>query len=135
MAKCPRCALSVAPYTRCDRCGLMLGFDGLTVLIDFEDSDSFERVRALAQRQPSYSEWAEENGRRYLRVTYSQAEVAEYNRLAAAAATLSHKHTFLNGMEIHWPSNGAAATDSSEPRHAAVPKALRTKSTHAPSHR
>ena len=42
MAKCPRCALSVAPYTRCDRCGLMLGFDGLTVLIDFEESACFE---------------------------------------------------------------------------------------------
>ena len=56
MAKCPRCDLSVAPYTRCDRCGLMLGFDGFTVLIDFEDSPAFERVRALALRRPSCSE-------------------------------------------------------------------------------
>ena len=53
MAKCPRCVLSVAPYTRCDRCGLMLGFEGLTVLLDFEDSASFARARALAERQPS----------------------------------------------------------------------------------
>lgn len=133
MAKCPRCALSVAPYTRCDRCGLMLGFDGLTVLIDFEDSLGFERARALAQRQPSYSEWTEENGRRYLHVTYSRSEMAEYNRLAAAAATLSHKHTFLNGMEIHWPSSGAAAAHYPEPRHRAAPKPQRAKSAHAQS--
>lgn len=132
MAKCPRCSLLVAPYTRCDRCGLMLGFDGLTVLIDFEDSASFERVRALAQRQPSYSEWAEENGHRYLRVTYSKAELAEYNRLAAAATTLSRKHTFLNGMEVPWPSNGAAATPDSQPGLASAPKAQRAKSAHAP---
>ena len=109
MTKCPRCRLAVAPYTRCDRCGLMLGFDGLTVLIDFEDSDCFERARALARRQPSYSEWAEESGRRYLRVTYSRAEMEEFKRLAAAAAQLSHKRTFLNGMEIHWPPEGDAA--------------------------
>ena len=133
MAKCPRCSLLVAPYTRCDRCGLMLGFDGLTVLIDFEDSASFERVRALAQRQPSYSEWAEENGRRYLRVTYSKAELAEYNRLATAAAPLSHKHTFLNGMEVRWPSNEAAAAPGSQPRPPSAPKAQRAKSAHAPS--
>ena len=130
MAKCPRCALSVAPYTRCDRCGLMLGFDGLTVLIDFQDSPGFERVRALAQRQPSYSEWAEENGRRYLRVTYSKAERAEFDRLAAAAAALSHKHAFLNGMEIHWPSDGAAKNHS-EALPPAAHRRPRAKSTHA----
>lgn len=133
MAKCPRCALSVAPYTRCDRCGLMLGFDGLTVLIDFEDSATFERVRALAQRQPSYSEWTEENGRRYLRVTYSKAERVEYNRLADAAATLSRKHTFLNGMEIRWPSGSTAAAYSSQARHPVAPKPQRAKSAHPPS--
>ncbi len=133
MAKCPRCALSVAPYTRCDRCGLMLGFDGLTVLIDFEHSPGFERVRALAQRQPSYSEWAEENGRRYLRVTYSKSEMEEFNQLAAAAATLSHKHTFLNGMEIHWPVGGEDVTRHSEPRRPAAPDQQRAKSAHARS--
>jgi hypothetical protein len=131
MAKCPRCALSVAPYTRCDRCGLMLGFDGLTVLIDFQDSAAFERVRALAQRQPSYSEWTEENGHRYFRVTYSKAETAGYNRLAAAGTTLSHKHTFLNGMEIRWPSDGVAAARHSQPRHPAAHKPQRAKGTHA----
>ena len=132
MAKCPRCALSVAPYTRCDRCGLMLGFDGLTVLIDFEDSAAGKRVRALAQRQASCSEWAEENGRRYLRVTYSRAEMAEFNQLAAAAATLSRKHVFLSGMEIPWPSD-AAAMRHSEPRHPAAPHPPRAKSAHATS--
>ena len=131
MAKCPRCALSVAPYTRCDRCGLMLGFDGLTVLIDFEDSAGFERVLALAQRQPSYSEWTEENGHRYLRVTYSKAERAEYSRLAAAATTLPNKHAFLNGMEIRWPSEEGSAARHSAPRHPAASKPQRTKGTHA----
>lgn len=130
MAKCPRCGLSVAPYTRCDRCGLMLGFDGLTVLVDFDDSAACERVRALAQRQPSCSEWEEENGRRYLRVTYSKAEMAEFNQLAAAAASLSRKHVFLNGMEIPWPSDGAA-TRPSQPRHPAAPHQARAKSAPA----
>ncbi|MGH9492110.1 MAG: hypothetical protein ACRD2K_01290 [Terriglobales bacterium] len=133
MAKCPRCALSVAPYTRCDRCGLMLGFDGLTVLIDFEDSPCFERARALAQRQPSYSEWAEENGRRYLRVTYSKAEMGEFKRLAAAAAKLSYKRTFLNGMEIHWPVDGDAAALGS-PLHGLAPsRPQRATRSHAPA--
>jgi hypothetical protein len=133
MAKCPRCGLSAAAYTRCDRCGLMLGFDGLTVLIDFEDSAGFVRARALAQRQSSYSEWTEENGRRYLHVTYSRAEKAEFERLAAAAAALSRKHAFLNGMEIPWPSGGEAAARHSQTRHAAAPRQLRAKSTHASS--
>ena len=133
MAKCPRCALSVAPYTRCDRCGLMLGFDGITVLIDFEDSACFARARALARRQPSYSEWAEENGRRHLRVTYSQSEMQEFNRLAAAAAKLSHKHTFLNGMEIGWPSDGDAAALHSELRAPAPSKTQRAAHAHAPA--
>lgn len=130
MAKCPRCALSVAPYTRCDRCGLMLGFDGLTVLLDFEDSAGFARARALAQRQPSCTEWAEENGRRYLRVTYSQAERAEFDQLAAAAATLSRKHVFLNGLEIPWPSGAAGPRPS---RHPVAPKMSRGKSARASS--
>jgi hypothetical protein len=131
MAKCPRCALSVAPYTRCDRCGLMLGFDGLTVLIDFEESASFARVRAVAQRQPSYSEWKEESGRRYLRVTYSKSEMEEFEQLAAAAAQLSHKRTFLNGMEIHWPVNGEVAGWHAGPRVAASAKSQRSAHAHA----
>jgi len=132
MAKCPRCALSVAPYTRCDRCGLMLGFDGLTVLIDFQGAPEFEPVRALAQRQPSYSEWKEENGRRYLRVTYSRPERAEFDRLAAAAAPLAHKHVFLNGMEIHWPTDGGVAAGRSAVRPAAA-KPARAKGAHVPA--
>ena len=115
MAKCPRCALSVAPFTRCDRCGLMLGFDGITVLLDFEDSACFTRARAMAQRRPSYSEWKEENGHRYLRVTYSKAEMDDFKRLAAAAAGVSQKRVFLNGMEIHWPLDGGATPDSPPP--------------------
>lgn len=132
MAKCPRCALSVAPYTRCDRCGLMLGFDGITVLIDFAESACFERVRALAQRRPSYSEWTEENGRRYLRVTYSKPETEDFQQLAAAAAGLSHKRAFLNGMEIHWPSNGEAAALHPGLQHLAASKAARAPRAHAP---
>lgn len=131
MAKCPRCGLSVAAYTRCDRCGLMLGFDGLTVLIDFERSPDFERAHVLAQRQPSYSEWTEENGHRYLHVTYSKAEMGEFDRLAAAAAPLSRKHVFLNGMEIRWPSGGAAASRRSRARRPTAPDPSRAKSDHA----
>lgn len=131
MAKCPRCELSVAAYTRCDRCGLMLGFDGLTVLIDFERSPEFERAHALAQRRPSYSEWTEENGHRYLHVTYSKAERGEFDRLAAAAAPLSRKHVFLNGMEIPWPSGGNAASRRSRARRPAGSGASRAKSSQA----
>ena len=131
MTKCPRCGLSVAPYTRCDRCGLMLGFDGLTVLIDFEPSAAFERVRSLAQRQPSCSERTEENGHRYLHVRYSKSETAEFNQLAAAAAPLSGKHVFLNGMEIPWPSGEGGDPGFSRPRQPQASHASRTKNGHA----
>jgi hypothetical protein len=94
----------------------MLGFDGLTVLIDFERSPAFERAHLLAQRQPSCSEWTEENGHRYLHVTYAKSEMAEFDRLAAAAAPLSHKHVFRNGMEIPWPSGPDAAARGSKTR-------------------
>jgi hypothetical protein len=96
--------MSVPPYTRCDRCGLMLGFDGLTVLIEFEDSPCFEQVRRMARQQASYSEWVEENGRRFLRVTYSLAEIERFQQVAAAAVHLRRKKTFLNGLEIRWPA-------------------------------
>jgi hypothetical protein len=33
MTRCPRCSSGVPPYTLCERCGLMLGFDGFTVLL------------------------------------------------------------------------------------------------------
>lgn len=103
MAQCPRCALSVPAFTRCDRCGLMLGFDGLTVLIDFEDSPTFARVRDLARRQASYSEWLEENGHRFLRVTYAGSEMDEFRRLAELAAPLAGKRAFFNGLQVPWP--------------------------------
>ena len=127
MAKCPRCGLSAAPYTRCDRCGLMLGFDGLTVLIDFERSPDFERAHGLARRQPSCSEWTEENGHRYLHVTYSKSEMAEFDRLAQAAASLSRKHVFRTGMEIPWPSGPDAAARRSKTRRPAASSSSRLK--------
>jgi hypothetical protein len=105
----------------------MLGFDGWTVLIDFQPSPGFERVRALAQRQPSYSEWVEENGRQYLRVTFSKGEMEGFNRLAVAAASLSRKHVFLNGMEIHWPAGGGSPTRHPQARHPAAADRPRVK--------
>ncbi len=108
MANCPRCSVSVPAYTRCDRCGLMLGFDGLTVLIDHEDTPQFQRVRALARRQPSYSEWVEENGYRFLRVTYAADEMPDFRDLARAASTLRRKRAFVNGLEVPWHSIGGA---------------------------
>jgi hypothetical protein len=104
MAQCPRCALTVPAFTRCDRCGLMLGYDGLTVLIDFEHSPAFVRVRHLARRQPSYSEWQEENGHRFLRVTYDNSEMEEFRKLAELAAPLPAKRAFFNGLQIPWPA-------------------------------
>ena len=104
MATCPRCAVAVPAYTRCQSCGLVLGFDGITVLIEFEDSSQFRRVSRMARRQESCSEWTEENGRHLLRVTYSLAEMNSFRELAAAGAKLSRKHTFLNGLEIRWPA-------------------------------
>ena len=103
MAKCPRCAVRVPAHTRCDGCGLVLGFEGITVLMEFEDSPQFERARRIASREESYSEWTEENGCRFVRVTYSPAELGHLRLMAAAAATVSRKHTFLNGLEIRWP--------------------------------
>lgn len=114
MARCPRCASSALPYSRCDRCGLMLGFDGLTILIDFHDTPAFQRVRNLALQQASCSEWTREDGSRYLHVTYSFSEVDRFNRLASAAARLSGKRAFVNGLEIPWPTVFDAAAFSAE---------------------
>ena len=109
MAQCPRCALTVPAFTRCDRCGLMLGYDGLTVLIDFEPSPAFARVRHLARRQASYSEWQEENGHRFLRVTFDSSEMDEFRRLAELAASLPGKRAFFNGLQIPWPATPRTA--------------------------
>jgi hypothetical protein len=74
----------------------------------------------LAQRQASCSEWTEENGRRFLRVTYPLAELASFYELVAAGAQLSDKHVFLNGLEIRW--SAAEDRQSSElPFAAAAP--------------
>ncbi|HXE90670.1 MAG TPA: hypothetical protein VNK82_06880 [Terriglobales bacterium] len=102
MAMCPRCRLSVPAFSRCDHCGLMLGYNGLTVLIECDESGALERARTLAQRQPSCREYQEESGRRYLRVTYKFSELDEYNRLVTAAAGLPRKHAFINGLEVPW---------------------------------
>jgi len=134
MATCPRCAVSVPAYTRCQSCGLVLGFDGITVLIEFEDSPHFRRVSRMARRQQSCSEWTEENGRHLLRVTYSLAEVNSFRELATAGAKLSRKHTFLNGLEIRWPVTEDAGGFSSEfPLAVAVSGHLNTRSP-SPSH-
>jgi len=126
MAQCPRCALSVPAFTRCDRCGLMLGYDGLTVLIDFDHSPAFARVRHLARRQASYSEWEEENGHRFLRVTYDTSEAEEFGKLVELAASLPGKRAFFNGLQIPWPST---------PRKAHVPwMALATPNGSRASH-
>ncbi|MGH9531408.1 MAG: hypothetical protein ACRD2Q_03390 [Terriglobales bacterium] len=82
----------------------MLGFDGLTILIDFHDTPAFQRVRTLAQRQPSCSQWTREDGSRYLHATYSFSEVERFNELAAAATRLPGKRAFVNGLEIRWPA-------------------------------
>ncbi len=134
MATCPRCAVAVPPYTRCQGCGLFLGFDGITVLIDFEDSAPFHRVLRIAHRQESCSEWTEESGRRFLRVTYSLAELDSFRELAAAGAKLSRKHSFLNGLEIRWPAaedDGAFSSEFPLPVAAAMQHNGRSSS---PSH-
>ncbi len=104
MARCPRCAEVVAAYTRCRECGLVLGFEGVTVLIEAEDSVHFRRIWRLASKQDSCSTWREENGRRFLRVTYSLAELANFQQLAVVGAQLLRKHMFFNGLEIPWPA-------------------------------
>lgn len=102
MTICPRCSTSVPAYTRCEGCGLMLGFDGLTVLIEYEEAPEYERVREIAGKHGSSSEWQEENGQRFLRMTYSFSELEKFRELAKAASPLSRKKTFVNGLEIPW---------------------------------
>lgn len=134
MTRCPRCALSVPEYSRCDRCGLMLGYAGFTVLIDVQDSRVFERVRQLARRQSTYAEHKEENGHRYVRVTYAYSERDGFEALAEAASALPQRRVFVNGLEIRWPDSAglsevmpeldallsAAAARQTQMEHAAV---------------
>ncbi len=114
MARCPRCAVSSLPFSRCDRCGLMLGFDGLTILLEVLESTAFSRVRDLARRQRSCREWRREDGSRYLHVTYKFSEVDRFNQLAAAASRLPGKRAFVNGLEIRWPRAFDVAAFQSE---------------------
>ena len=109
MAICPRCSASVPAFARCDGCGLMLGFDGLTVLIDYQESPQYEQVREIARKHGACSEWKQENGQRFLRITYAFSELEKFRELAKAAARLSRKKTFVNGLEIPW----ARALDAS----------------------
>ena len=102
MSICPRCSVSIPAFSRCDRCGLMLGYDGLTVLIECDDSRAMESARQVARRQPSYSEHQEENGRRFLRVTFKFSQLDAFNRLVEAAARLPRRHAFVNGLETPW---------------------------------
>jgi len=91
-----------------------LGFDGLTALIEFEDSGLFARVLKIARRLPSCSEWTEENGRRLLHITFLLGDMDNFRPLAVAAAPLPHKKLFLRGMEIRWPDPSRAGGFLSE---------------------
>ena len=113
MATCPRCVITVPAFERCDRCGLVLGFEGLTVLLDDDGSAAFQRACRVAARRSSFARVREENGRQHVRVTYSLAELAAFAELAAAAQGLRGKRLFLNGMEIPFPR---AAEQLSVPR-------------------
>ena len=115
MARCPRCADVVPAYARCRECGLVLGFEGITVLIEVEESVHFRRVWRLARTESSCSVWAEENGRRFLRVTYAAAQFTAFEKLATAGAQLSRKHVFLNGLEIRWPATEDGGRSCKDP--------------------
>lgn len=103
MATCPRCVINVPAFGRCDRCGLMLGYEGLTVLLDDDGSAAFRRASAVASRRPSFGHFREENGHGYARVTYSLSELSAFGDLVAASQGLRGKRLFLNGMEIQFP--------------------------------
>lgn len=134
MATCPRCAVAVPAFTRCEGCGLVLGFDGITVLMEFEDSPHFRRALRMARRQDSCTEWTEENGRHFLRVTYTVAELDSFRELATAGAKLFRKHSFINGLEIRWPAGENGRGCSREfPLPVAV-SLLRNGRSSSPSH-
>lgn len=102
MTRCPRCSLGVPAYTRCERCGLVLGFDGFTVLLVADSSPEFQRARKLAHLQPTCTEWKEENGTHFLHVTYTFNQVEELSRLLAAASKVARKRVFVTGLEVPW---------------------------------
>ena len=102
MTRCPRCSSGVPPYTLCERCGLMLGFDGFTVLLQNDGTPEFQRARKLAHLQATCSEWKEENGSHFLHVTYSFSEIEALARVLAAAAKIGFKRVFVTGLEVPW---------------------------------
>jgi hypothetical protein len=120
MARCPRCAAEAAAFERCEHCGLVLGFEGVTVVIQADDTALFQRVRTLARKQRSFSEWQELNGRQHLRATYAQDELDRFAELAAMAAPLAKKKAYVNGLEAPWDRAQALALECVEPREAAA---------------
>jgi hypothetical protein len=104
MARCPRCRLEVHAFTRCGRCGLMVGWNGLTVLLECTSDDALEKVRGVARRQRSCSEWVEENGQRILHVTYGFSELERLDELLRAATDVERRRLFANGLEVRWPT-------------------------------
>ncbi len=102
MTRCPRCSAGVKAYTLCERCGLMLGFDGFTVLLLNDSSADFQRARKLAHQKSTCTEWKEENGSHFLHVTYAFSEIEELARLCAAAHKIGFRRVFVTGMEVPW---------------------------------
>jgi len=120
MARCPRCAAEAAAFERCEQCGLVLGFEGVTVLIQADDTALFQRVRALARKQRSFSEWQELSGRQHLRVTYAHDELDRFAELAAMAAPVAGKRVYVNGLQAAWDHALDAARDCRERRESPV---------------
>ena len=82
--------------------GLMLGFDGFTVLLQNDGTPEFQRARKLAHLQATCTEWKEENGSHFLHVTYSFSEIEALARVLAAAARIGFKKVFVTGLEVPW---------------------------------
>src|SRR3954468_13079287 len=108
MTRCPRCSSGVPPYTLCERCGLMLGFDGFTVLLQNDGTPEFQRARKLAHLQATCTEWKEENGSHFLHVTYSFSEIEALARVLAAGAKLGFKKVCVPV----WKVAGAAIAEN-----------------------
>lgn len=107
MTRCPRCSSGVPAYTLCERCGLMLGYDGFTVLMQNDGSTEFQRARKLAHLKATCTEWKEENGNHFLRVTYTYGEIEELAQLCAAGVKLAFKKVFVTGLEVPWSAIAA----------------------------
>ena len=114
MTRCPRCSSGVPEYTLCERCGLMLGYDGFTVLMQNDGSTEFQRARKLAHLKDSCTEWKEENGSPFLRVTYTYSEIEQLAQLCAAGAKLAFKRVFVTGLEVPWSAIAANARQYAE---------------------